>query len=139
MAGPSEAPAPARFVSCVRRTHMTPQALEDYQPLLVLVLLAATTLLETARPFVESNVPRWRHARRNLGIGVLAFIAFGATGFLKAGAAAWVGAQGVGLLNVVQLPWPVRVAASLLAFDLIDYLFHRLQHGVGWMWRFHRV
>jgi sterol desaturase/sphingolipid hydroxylase (fatty acid hydroxylase superfamily) len=118
---------------------MTAQALEDYQPLLVLALLAATTLLETARPFVESAIPRWRHARRNLGIGALAFIAFGATGFLKAGAAAWVGARGVGLLNLVHLPWPIRIAASLLAFDLIDYLFHRLQHGVPWMWRFHRV
>lgn len=40
---------------------MQAQALEDYQPLVVLVMLVATTLLETARPKVESDIPRWRH------------------------------------------------------------------------------
>lgn len=66
---------------------MNVQHLEEYQPLVILGMLVVTTLLETARPLVESEIPRWRHARRNLGLSLLAFVAFGATGFLKAGSA----------------------------------------------------
>ena len=64
---------------------MNVQALEDYQPLIVLALIVTSTLLETARPLVESEIPRWRHARRNLGMTVLAFVGFAGTAFLKAG------------------------------------------------------
>ena len=114
-------------------------ALEDYAPAIVLGMLAITSLLETARPLVEYEIPRWRHAGRNLGIGLLAFVAFGATGVLKAGSAAWVSAHRFGLLNLVPASRPVRIAASFMLLDFTDYLFHRLQHRVGWIWRFHRV
>lgn len=120
-------------------TRLNVAALEDYVPGIVLAMLVVTTLLETLRPLVEYEIPRWRHARRNFGISLLAFVAFGATGFLKAGSAAWVGANRFGLLNAIALPWPVRILASFLLFDLVDYLFHRLQHRVGWIWRFHRI
>lgn len=115
------------------------QTLADSEPLIVLFMLVATTVLETARPFVESAIPRWRHARRNLGIGVLAFAAFGATGFLKASAAAWVGVSHFGLFSLAAMPWALRVFVSFLAIDFTDYTFHRLQHRVSWIWRFHRI
>ena len=118
---------------------MTIEALENYQPLIVLVMFVLTLLLETARPLVESGIPRWRHLGRNLGISVAAFVAFGATGFLKAGSSAWVTSHDFGLLNMAALPWAVRILVSFMVVDFTDYLFHRLQHGVSWIWRFHRV
>jgi sterol desaturase/sphingolipid hydroxylase (fatty acid hydroxylase superfamily) len=44
-----------------------------------------------------------------------------------------------GLLNRAWLPQGVRFAAAILAFDLLDYLTHRLFHSVFVLWRVHAV
>jgi len=118
---------------------MTIEWLAAYQPLIVPIMLVLTVLLETARPLAQSDEFRWRHARRNLAITVLAFVAFGALGGMKATAAAFVTARQVGVLNRVDIPWAVRIALSFAAIDFVNYLGHRLQHGLPWLWRFHRV
>ena len=118
---------------------MTIEWLATWQPLIVPIMLLLTILLETARPLAQADVHRWRHARHNLGMTALAFGAFGALGGLKAAAAAWVTVHHTGALNAVALPWGVRIAASFLAIDLVNYLGHRLQHAVPLLWRFHRV
>jgi len=118
---------------------MTIEWLATYQPLIVPIMLGLTILLETVKPLAQSDVQRWRHARRNIGITVLAFVAFGALGGLKAAASGWVTVRRVGLLHAAPLSWTVRIAASFLAIDLVDYLGHRLQHGWAWLWRFHRI
>jgi sterol desaturase/sphingolipid hydroxylase (fatty acid hydroxylase superfamily) len=118
---------------------MTIEWLATYQPLLVPVMLGLTVLLETARPLAQMDSRRWRHTRRNIVMGALAFVTFGALGGVKAGTSAWVGVHHFGVLNVVALPSAVRILVSFLAIDLVNYIGHRLQHGVPWLWRFHRV
>jgi len=118
---------------------MTVEWLATYQPLLVPVMLGLTVLFETARPLAQMDSRRWRHARRNIGMSALAFVTFGALGGVKAGTSAWVGVHHFGVLNVVALPSALRILASFLAIDLVNYMGHRLQHGVPWLWRFHRV
>jgi sterol desaturase/sphingolipid hydroxylase (fatty acid hydroxylase superfamily) len=113
--------------------------LATYQPLIVPIMLVLTILLETAKPLAQADIHRWRHARRNLGMSALAFITFGALGGLKATASAWVGVHHAGVLHMVSLPWAVRVIASFLAIDFVNYVGHRFQHGLPWLWRFHRV
>ena len=115
------------------------QALEDYQPFVVLVMLVGTTLLETARPFagirdsaVAPCAAQSRHRPARIRRVRRDRISQGGRG-------------GMGRRTPrrapqpFSMPWPVRIAASLLACDLIDYLFHRLQHGLPLMWRFHRI
>ena len=41
--------------------------------------------------------------------------------------------------TVGALPFPFQVLAALLASDLSVYWFHRLQHRIDWLWRFHAV
>jgi sterol desaturase/sphingolipid hydroxylase (fatty acid hydroxylase superfamily) len=118
---------------------MTVEWLATYQPLIVPIMLALTILLETVRPLAQSDIQRWRHARRNIGITALAFITFGALGGVKAAASAWVTVHRVGLLHVVAMPWTIRILASFLAIDFVNYLGHRLQHGADALWRFHRI
>jgi sterol desaturase/sphingolipid hydroxylase (fatty acid hydroxylase superfamily) len=60
----------------------------------------------------------------------------GACGFA---AAAWAAAAGVGLLNVLSAPPLAAFAATLLALDLVSYAWHRANHRVRLLWRFHRV
>lgn len=118
---------------------MTIEWLATYQPLVVPIMLGLCILLETARPLVQTDIPRWRHARRNIGMSALAFATFGALGGIKVGVAAWVGVHHVGILNAVGLPWGLRILASFMAIDLVNYVGHRFQHGLPWLWRFHRV
>ena len=33
----------------------------------------------------------------------------------------------------------LRLATILIALDLLQYLLHRLSHGLGWLWRLHAV
>jgi sterol desaturase/sphingolipid hydroxylase (fatty acid hydroxylase superfamily) len=127
------------YPSCEEDIRMTIEWLAAYQPLIVPIMLVLTIVLETVRPLAQSDIHRWQHARRNIGITVLAFITFGALGGVKAGASAWVTVHHFGLLNVAALPWAVRILASFLAIDFVNYLGHRFQHGIPWLWRFHRI
>ncbi|OJU11864.1 MAG: hypothetical protein BGN86_17085 [Caulobacterales bacterium 68-7] len=46
---------------------------------------------------------------------------------------------GGGLIDLGAWPWPLAFVAYLLAMDLGEYLFHRAQHVVPWMWRMHSL
>jgi sterol desaturase/sphingolipid hydroxylase (fatty acid hydroxylase superfamily) len=53
--------------------------------------------------------------------------------------AIFAGEQGIGLFNLVAVPYVLVFVVSLLALDLATYLFHLLVHGVPVLWRVHRV
>jgi sterol desaturase/sphingolipid hydroxylase (fatty acid hydroxylase superfamily) len=55
------------------------------------------------------------------------------------GFATLAGERGWGLFNLIELPFWLAVALSLLLLDLIIYLQHRLFHAVPLLWRLHRV
>lgn len=52
---------------------------------------------------------------------------------------AWTGAESFGLLHLVALPAPLELAAAFLLMDLTFYYWHRLNHQVPFLWRFHNV
>jgi sterol desaturase/sphingolipid hydroxylase (fatty acid hydroxylase superfamily) len=53
--------------------------------------------------------------------------------------ARWAAASGVGILNTAHLsPW-VAIPASVLSLDLVSYGWHRANHLIPLLWRFHQV
>jgi sterol desaturase/sphingolipid hydroxylase (fatty acid hydroxylase superfamily) len=46
---------------------------------------------------------------------------------------------GFGLLSLVSLPGPAAASLGLLLLDASMYGWHRLNHSVGFLWRFHQV
>src|SRR5262249_34081055 len=44
-----------------------------------------------------------------------------------------------GLLNALGAPLWVAVVGTVFALDAVSYLWHRANHGVAFLWRFHRV
>jgi sterol desaturase/sphingolipid hydroxylase (fatty acid hydroxylase superfamily) len=54
-------------------------------------------------------------------------------------AAAGAEAAGVGLLRWVPLPAPAAAVAGFVLLDWSIYVWHRLNHRVPWLWRFHVV
>ncbi len=123
-------------------------ALQKTQTLVMVVGLEILLLLESAHPFFDffRGIPRerGRHALRNLLVGglnagliVLVFVG------LWLMAAGWAGQYRFGLLNqrhlAVALPMWAHAVGALLLLDAWTYLWHRLNHIIPFLWRFHRV
>lgn len=78
----------------------------------------------------------------NLGVGVVStlvrIVSAGSVGSLATLA---VNAAGGGLIILPSAGWGVigGVLAYLLAMDLGEYLFHRAQHAIPWMWAMHSL
>jgi sterol desaturase/sphingolipid hydroxylase (fatty acid hydroxylase superfamily) len=53
--------------------------------------------------------------------------------------ARWAAAHGVGLLNSTAAPAWAGVALTIAALDFVSYAWHRANHRVAFLWRFHQV
>jgi sterol desaturase/sphingolipid hydroxylase (fatty acid hydroxylase superfamily) len=104
-----------------------------------LALVAATLLalaLEHWRPH-ERLRAAWG---TNLGLWVVDTLVIavvcGACGWVVA---AWAAEQGLGLLAWLGAdPW-AAVAVGIVSLDAVSYLWHRANHQVPLLWRFHQV
>lgn len=111
-----------------------------------LVGLVVLLIAEGVHPFFDlfrERKDRGVHFARNLALGlfnstVIAVVFAG----LWVAAAAWAEAQGFGLLNVlgeIGLPGWAHALGAVLLLDAWTYAWHRLNHRVPFLWRFHRV
>lgn len=103
-------------------------------------MLALLWTLESLAPMFAGRTARLRHGGANLALG-----AFNAalTPLLFAGlmllVTAWSAGASFGLAHWLPLPpWAVWVAVLVL-FDGWMYTWHRLNHRVKFLWRFHAV
>lgn len=55
------------------------------------------------------------------------------------GLAVYVSDRGIGLFNMISVPFALAFIVSILVLDLAIYLFHLLFHAVPVLWRVHRV
>jgi sterol desaturase/sphingolipid hydroxylase (fatty acid hydroxylase superfamily) len=119
---------------------MSPEWLPVLKPAVWVLLFALFWGWETWRPFFGRRNGRLRHAARNLtltaGNIVLLALAFGA---LTVRVCDWTGEGRHGLLNALDLAWPARLALALVLLDGWMYLWHRANHAVPLLWRFHRM
>ncbi len=90
---------------------------------------------------------RWRpHARlrpawgTNLSLWALdALVMTVVCGACGWAVAAWATANGLGLLAWAGASPAVAIGAGLLGLDAVSYLWHRANHQVPFLWRFHQV
>jgi sterol desaturase/sphingolipid hydroxylase (fatty acid hydroxylase superfamily)/rhodanese-related sulfurtransferase len=108
------------------------------------VFLCLLLWWETLTPFFPLFNDGWRkrslHGLRNI---TFALINSGLTALLFVGlwsvAANWAEGAGFGLLNWSRLPLSLHAAAAVLALDFWTYWWHRLNHRIPFLWRFHRA
>jgi sterol desaturase/sphingolipid hydroxylase (fatty acid hydroxylase superfamily) len=83
---------------------------------------------------------RLRHDARNLGLGManalLLALLFGAA-FMAL--EVWADDRGFGLLRATAWPGWLELLLVLLLFDLWMYAWHRANHRIPFLWRFHRM
>ncbi len=116
--------------------------------LFALIALALMWTLEGWLPFFHEfneRGKRYPHAGRNLAVGafnaaVMVALFAGLVVYVAAGARSagfgllpWLGPHRLGLP-----PWAETIAA-VLVFDAWMYLWHRINHIIPFLWRFHRV
>jgi sterol desaturase/sphingolipid hydroxylase (fatty acid hydroxylase superfamily) len=104
------------------------------------ILLAVFWCWESWRPFFGQTSGRWLHAVRNLAIALLNTAILGiALGFLTVFVTDWTERHQAGLLNQFDLHWAIQFALGLLLLDAWMYVWHRANHVIPVLWRFHRM
>lgn len=104
------------------------------------VLLTLFWLWESRWPFFGQPEGRWRHAGRNLAIALVNTALLGLLfGSVTVVVAEWTGQRRLGLLHLVELASPVRIVLALALLDGWMYAWHRANHLVPFLWRFHRM
>ena len=105
--------------------------------------LVVLLLVESVHPFFglfRDRRERGLHLLRNLALGVLnALLVAVIFAGLWVTAAAWAERNGVGLLHFLELPAWLHALGALLLLDMWTYAWHRLNHRIPVLWRFHRV
>lgn len=110
------------------------------------VTLLSLLLWESVQPYIPlfrgpgAFAARARHGATNLAFGafnglLLRFVFLG----LWMGAMQWTQVHGGGLLAMIGDVRGARWIISLLALDAWTYAWHRINHRVRFLWRFHRV
>jgi sterol desaturase/sphingolipid hydroxylase (fatty acid hydroxylase superfamily) len=75
-----------------------------------------------------------------LGIGIFNAVAIGfLIGPVLVSVTIWNDARGFGLLNLVELPMAATVLFGIVFLDIWMYFWHRANHRIGFLWRFHKV
>ncbi len=108
--------------------------------MLLSLLLAWESLLPFFTYFARDAGARVRHGLKNFLLGAFNSLLTG-LGFaaLWWTAAQWAQAHQFGLLRCLPLPEWARLAGGFLLFDAWMYWWHRLNHRVPFLWRFHRT
>lgn len=104
------------------------------------LLLAFFWCWETWRPFFGQRAGRLKHAARNLAIALFNTVVLGLVfGSLTVMVAGWTETSKYGLLHTFGLAWPVQFVLALVLLDGWMYIWHRANHAIPVLWRFHRM
>jgi len=102
-----------------------------------LLLIALFEILVPRRVLTTSKVSRWFG---NLGIVVINSVALRLLFPISAVQLAfWAGEKGWGLFNIMDFPYWLLVALSIILLDFIIYLQHVMFHAVPSLWRLHMM
>ncbi len=110
------------------------------KPLAATVLLVVLWVLESVAPMYLERRDRARHGLRNLALAVLntlvVAVPFASMMLLVT---QWSAQQAFGVGHWMSAPAWVNWIVVLIVFDAWMYLWHRLNHRVPLLWRFHAV
>lgn len=104
-----------------------------------LAVLVGLFVAEGVLPYYQGRDRRCLHGARNLGLAILSGLVGAALAPLLLWAFSLGSERGWGLCPHLGLGGFGGALASLLLFDLWMYAWHRANHQIAVLWRFHRV
>ncbi len=79
-------------------------------------------------------------ARVNVGLGLInALVLSAVCGACACSVAHWAAQAHIGAANVLGTPLWVNIPVGVAMLDLVSYGWHRANHRIALLWRFHRV
>lgn len=103
------------------------------------VLLAMLWTAESVAPMFVGRERRFAHNAANLALAAINGVIAAAFAFAILGVTEWARTREFGLLNVWPLPAWAHWLGAILSFDCWQYWWHRINHRVAFLWRFHAV
>ena len=109
-----------------------------------LLMLAAVYLalftIEHIAPHFKDRQPHLPHSLRNLTLaGINALISTLFFVFIIKHVCDWTWTNQYGVLNQVNLPTIYSFLLAIVLIDLWQYVWHRLNHEINFLWKFHLV
>jgi sterol desaturase/sphingolipid hydroxylase (fatty acid hydroxylase superfamily) len=80
-----------------------------------------------------------QHLLHNVLMQVAIYLGSLVTAVLVVNAVDWLNTNKVGLFHHLDLPMWLNLVFGVMAFDFVNYWFHRTAHRIPVLWRFHRV
>jgi sterol desaturase/sphingolipid hydroxylase (fatty acid hydroxylase superfamily) len=118
---------------------MTAESLARNRHIIAAATLAVLWAIESVAPMFVGRRRRFSHLATNLALaGINALIGF-AFAFAILGVTEWARAHSFGLLNLALLPGWLHWLGAILLFDCWQYWWHRFNHRLPFLWRFHAV
>ena len=97
-------------------------------------------LIESGLPLFRFKYNKFKHVSLNLFFTFTTIAINFGMAFILIKSSIWVSAEGIGLVNWIDMPLWATLIVGLLAMDLIGaYVAHWVEHHVTWMWQFHVV
>jgi sterol desaturase/sphingolipid hydroxylase (fatty acid hydroxylase superfamily) len=107
---------------------------------LLFAFFIAFAILEHVKPLRSPNLARAKRWPGNIGLFAVDVIAIGLPlNGLVFFILLWTEHQGVGLMNILDLPYWIKIMIGVLALDALMYFQHRLSHAQPLLWRLHKV
>ena len=110
-----------------------------WQPFIFVFALILLLGWETVTPFFSIR-KRVEHGIKNLFLsGLNTVILLGVFAGLIVADATMVDARQIGVINWLGVPYPWNGILAFFALDIWTYWWHRFNHVVPFLWRFHRM
>ncbi|OUR81473.1 Sterol desaturase [Cycloclasticus sp. 46_120_T64] len=110
------------------------------KPILICVTLSLLWAAETIVPMFHLQKGRLKHDASNIALGVFNAVLAGALfASLLLAVTNWAAEQQFGLLHWLTFGPYVELIIGLLVFDGWQYAWHRINHAIPFLWRFHAV
>ncbi len=102
--------------------------------------LVLFSLIESAVPLMSLKYDRWKHAAVNIFFTLTTIVVNFVMAFILVYSSDYVVANGIGILQWIEMPTIVFLVSGLLLMDFLGaWLPHWIEHHVVWMWKFHVI
>jgi len=103
------------------------------------ILLAVLWTVEWLAPMYVGHRRRLSHAGANLGLALINGLVASAGAFGILFVTEYSRSHGVGLVYQTEMPVALRWILAILLLDCWQYWWHRINHRVRFLWRFHSI
>jgi sterol desaturase/sphingolipid hydroxylase (fatty acid hydroxylase superfamily) len=111
-----------------------------HRSIFIVLLFLIIVVLESIRPLFANRKKRFRHYCRNIAIFAIysVFVSFPFS-FLAVNVFYFLELKHFGIAYLLPEIFWLRIIVVIVLIDLWMYIWHRLNHKIAFLWRFHRM